>query len=237
MSALAALFGFVLAWGLHLAGAALARRAGRGGGGPAMTGVMPAVVRLAQMALPGGHDQPGWLQLVPLAGIELAGAVFFALWAPHMAPSWQGIAPGLWFCFFALVATTDLAGRWVPNGLVYPAAAIALGAHLLTGDQPLLVSLLGGGLAFGVFALAGWVKPGGLGGGDVKLAAVMGLLFGFPNVLWALLVGGALGALLAVVLLAGKWGLKSMHMPYAPFLCIGAIAALVYSPIPFLVRS
>lgn len=222
MNVLAAVFGLALAWGLHLAGGALAHRAGRT---PARPALLPA---LARLVLP----RPVWGETLPLALIELTGAVFFALWWPGRTPGWQGFLPALWFCFFALIAAADLAARWVPNALVYPAAVAALVGHALAADLPLLASILGGALAFGVFALARLVSPGGLGGGDVKLAALMGLLFGFPNVLWALLVGGTLGALLAVALLAGRRGGKSMQIAYAPFLCIGAVAALVYSPLP-----
>jgi leader peptidase (prepilin peptidase)/N-methyltransferase len=226
MIALAAVMGFLLAWAMRLLGALLARRAGRETG-PAACG--PALVRLVL-------DRSQARSLAPLAGVEVAGALFGGLWLALFGLTWGVVPAALWFCFFVLVASTDVLARWVPNVLVYPAAALALAGHLWTGDQSLPVTLLGGALAFGVFALAAWVKPGGLGGGDVKLAGVIGLLFGFPNVLWALLLGGALGALVAAALLIGKWGAKSMRIPYAPFLCIGAVSALLYSPIPSLLK-
>jgi len=227
MIALAAVTGFLLAWLMRLAGRALAARTGRESG-PA--GVMPALLRLAA-------DRHMAATLAPLAAIEASGALFGGLWMARFGATWQLIPAAMWFCFFALIATTDVLARWVPNLLVYPAAALALAWHLATADQTMLVSLLGGALAYGVFALAAWVRPGGLGGGDVKLAGVIGLLFGFPNVLWALLLGGALGALVAAALLAGKWGTRSMHIPYAPFLCIGAVSALVYSPVSHILKA
>lgn len=226
MIALAAVTGFLLAWGMRLAGAELARRAGRESG-PA--GYAPALLRIAA-------DRRLARDFAPLAGIEAAGALFGGLWVAHFGLTWHLIPAALWFCFFALVAVTDVLARWVPNTLVYPAAALAVIGHLLGGDQSIGVVLVGGALAYGVFALTAWLKPGSLGGGDVKLAGVIGLLFGFPNVLWALLLGGALGALVAAALLIGKWGTRSMHIPYAPFLCIGAVSALVYSPIPSLLK-
>lgn len=155
----------------------------------------------------------------------------FAAWSVRPGLTWAALIPAAWFCFFALVASTDLLCRWVPNSAVYPAAALAVVAHLAAGD-PILAVALGGGLALAVFALAAWLRPGGLGGGDVKLAAVIGLVFGFPGVLWALLVGGALGAAVAAALLVSRNGGRATRMPYAPFLCIGAALALVYSPVP-----
>jgi leader peptidase (prepilin peptidase)/N-methyltransferase len=70
-----------------------------------------------------------------------------------------------------------------------------------------------------------------MGAGDVKLAALIGVVMGFPQVLWALTLGVLAGGLGAVVVLAsGKGGLKS-YIPYGPFLCLGAVLVLLY-PLP-----
>jgi len=73
-----------------------------------------------------------------------------------------------------------------------------------------------------------------MGGGDVKLAALIGLTVGFPQVLWALALGILAGGITALLLvLTPRWGPKS-HIPYAPFLCLGALLALVYDPLPLI---
>jgi leader peptidase (prepilin peptidase)/N-methyltransferase len=77
------------------------------------------------------------------------------------------------------------------------------------------------------------VGRGAMGAGDVKLAALIGVVMGFPQVLAALILGamaGGLGALL--VLATGKGGLKS-YIPYGPFLCLGPILILL-DPLSFL---
>lgn len=133
----------------------------------------------------------------------------------------------LWIAsaFFVVIAVIDMRRRIIPNALVYPAILITLALRLLVlRDDPRGV-LLGGVLAFGVFALTAYLKPGGIGGGDTKLAALIGFLFGFPGVLYALLIGGTAGALVAVTLLVrGKT--KDFGLPYAPFLCAGALVVL-----------
>ena len=72
------------------------------------------------------------------------------------------------------------------------------------------------------------VYPGGMGLGDVKLAALIGLVVGFPLVLLALflsfVLGGAVGA---AALLARRAGMKDA-LPFAPFLAAGAMVALLY---------
>ncbi|MBK9613771.1 A24 family peptidase [Candidatus Amarobacter glycogenicus] len=89
---------------------------------------------------------------------------------------------------------------------------------------------LGGGLALAAFVLAAWLRPGDLGGGDVKLAALIGLIFGFPGVLWPLLLGVGLGGMAAAYLLLRGYG-RRYHIPYAPFLSLGVFIARLYTPL------
>lgn len=130
-----------------------------------------------------------------------------------------------WAAFFIIVALIDFRYRLVLNVMTYPAILIALIAAIANPDS-LRSVLLGGGFAFAVFFAVAWIRPGDLGGGDVKLAALMGLLFGFPGVLLPLILGGSLGALTAVALMLRGQG-RSATMPYAPFLCTGALVALM----------
>lgn len=146
--------------------------------------------------------------------IELAGMVGFVLF-------------GAVFPFLLLLTVIDLRYRLIPNVLVYPAVIVAL---LLAFAQPdfTAAALVGGGMAFGVFYLTALLQPGKLGGGDVKLAGLIGLAFGFPGMLWALLVGGSMGAIVAAYLLLAKRDIPGI--PYAPFLCLGALVALQVNP-------
>ncbi len=165
--------------------------------------------------------------------VELVmGLALVSLW------SLQGwTEKGLWLAlacaFLVLVALIDLRYRLVLNVLILPAVPLVLWVRLATGGNPAAV-VVGGAFGLAIFGAAYLVRPGGLGLGDVKLAGLIGLFLGFPTVLWALLVGVLAGGI-AVVYLAGirRWGL-SRHIPYAPFLCLGAIIALFYNPIPVL---
>ncbi len=134
------------------------------------------------------------------------------------------------YAFFLLIALIDGKHRLVLNVLVYPAIALTLVYHLVAGGQSWTAVGLGGGLALAAFVLAAWLRPGDLGGGDVKLAALIGLIFGFPGVLWPLLLGVGLGGLAAAYLLLRGYG-RRYHIPYAPFLSLGVFIALLYTPL------
>jgi len=161
--------------------------------------------------------------------VELGSGVFLAaLWASSGASQTFWVLSASYF-FLLLIALIDLRHRLVLNLMVYPALAVALAAHLLAADQPLAQVLVGGGMAFAIFFLAGWLRPGQLGFGDVKLATLIGVGVGFPAILWALLIGtGAAGAV--ALWLLSRGASAGTRLPYAPFLCLGALVALLSAP-------
>ena len=135
------------------------------------------------------------------------------------------------YAFFLLIALIDFKYRLVPNALVYPAIVAVVVGHILFTPEFMAEVILGGALTFSIFGLTAWLKPGDLGGGDIKLAFLIGLAFGFPQVLWALIMGVGVGAIAVLYLLVvAQRGLHST-IPYAPFLCLGAMVALLYNPL------
>lgn len=167
-------------------------------------------------------------------GVELFTALLFACLWGRFGPSWKLPLVALGCAFFLLVAIVDLKYRLVPNVLVYPAMVVVLLFHSIPPMGNTLAALLGGLVGLAPFLLTALVRPGGLGGGDVKLAALIGLTVGFPQVLWALTIGILAGGITAILLLlTRRWDMKS-HIPYAPFLCLGVIAALIYDPFPLI---
>ncbi len=129
-----------------------------------------------------------------------------------------------------LVAVTDLKYRLVLNVVIYPTAALVVLWQVFGAQANLVWILIGGTFGLAMFWLVAWLRPGDLGGGDVKLAMLIGLLFGFPHVLWALLIGVVAGGVaIGWLMIARHWQSKA-QIPYAPFLCLGALIALLYNP-------
>ena len=164
-----------------------------------------------------------WLQF----GVELTSAAFFAFVWSQFGLSLDTLSLVGIYIYFLLIAIIDLKFRLVLNVLVYPAAIAVLMIQLVLLRQDPFTTIMGGGLAFAIFALTAWLNPGGLGGGDIKLATLIGFAFGFPQVLWALLAGVGAGAVAAFWLLAPRRRGEKSHIPYAPFLCLGAMLTLI----------
>jgi prepilin signal peptidase PulO-like enzyme (type II secretory pathway) len=164
-----------------------------------------------------------WLDL----SIEVLTLLIFAWFGLRFGLSGTGLLLAAGYVLFLLIAVIDWKYRLILNSVTYPAIIAVLAVHSLILHNDLRAILVGGLLAFGVFYLVFQLRPGQLGGGDVKLAGLIGLTFGFPQVLGALLVGAGVGGAAAVYLLLRRAG-KHYRIPYAPFLCFGAIVILLY---------
>jgi prepilin signal peptidase PulO-like enzyme (type II secretory pathway) len=81
-----------------------------------------------------------------------------------------------------------------------------------------------------MFALLAAARRGALGMGDVKLAAMIGMMTGFPYVLQALTVGVMLGGLAAALALLTRMRRGKQYMPYAPYLVAGSLLTLLHGP-------
>jgi leader peptidase (prepilin peptidase)/N-methyltransferase len=124
-------------------------------------------------------------------------------------------------------ALIDLEHRIIPNRITALGAVLALvlGTALDPAGEP--GRLIAGAAAGGFLLLAALAYPGGMGMGDVKLAAVMGLLLGSavaPAILIALLSGVLVGAV--VIARKGAAEGRKTAIPFGPFLAIGALVAV-----------
>jgi leader peptidase (prepilin peptidase)/N-methyltransferase len=137
---------------------------------------------------------------------------------------------------FLVVLVTDLEHRLIFDRVILPATLFAALASVLTQPRWQL-ALLGGVIAFvvvlGIYLFAGvfararriHIQGGAFGQGDVKLAAFMGIVVGFPNVLPAILYTillGGVGAILflAYQLIAHRRVALTAAIPYGPFFCL-----------------
>jgi leader peptidase (prepilin peptidase) / N-methyltransferase len=124
-------------------------------------------------------------------------------------------------------ALIDLEHRIIPNRITALGAVLALviGLALDPGGEP--ERLIAGTAAGGFLLLAALAYPGGMGMGDVKLAAVMGLFLGPPvaaGILIALLTGVLVGAVI-IARKGARQGRKTA-VPFGPFLALGALVAV-----------
>jgi len=124
-------------------------------------------------------------------------------------------------------ALIDLEHRIIPNRITALGAALALAIGLVLEPATEPARLIAGACAGGVLLLAALTRPGAMGMGDVKLAAVMGLFLGAavaPALLVALFTGVVLGVF--VIARSGVHEGRKTAVPFGPFLAVGAVFAV-----------
>ena len=129
------------------------------------------------------------------------------------------------------VALIDLDHRIIPNRITLPAAVAAVAIGLATAPSSVAEQLIAGGAAGGFLFIFALAYPRGMGMGDVKLAAVLGLFLG-REVGVALLVGVLAGTLLGAAIMArqGVSEGRKVAVPFGPFLALGGVIALWAGP-------
>lgn len=127
----------------------------------------------------------------------------------------------------AAVTLTDLEQRIIPNKILLAGAIICLAIAVPTDPSGLPERAIAAAAAGGVFFLVALAYPAGMGLGDVKLAATMGLFLGravAPAILVALLVGSIVG--IALIARHGSRARK-MAVPFGPFLALGGVVGML----------
>jgi leader peptidase (prepilin peptidase)/N-methyltransferase len=158
----------------------------------------------------------------------LAGAVALT----GLRPATVGLA---WAAGAGLVlGAVDLAVHRLPDRVTYPAAvvcaaALTVDAAVLGSWGALVRALMVAVAVFAVASLAAAAAPAGLGFGDVKLLALLGLVLGWAG--WGVLLAGVFlglltGALVSIVLLATRRAGWRTAIPFGPPLLVGAVLAL-----------
>jgi leader peptidase (prepilin peptidase)/N-methyltransferase len=169
--------------------------------------------------------------------LELATAALFAGASLAFHSPFTAAVVALLFMVLEAVAVIDLEYQIVPNRILYPslvlfAILVALGAAV--GDE---MSLAGAGLGFLAFGggllVVAIISPGGMGMGDVKLAALIGLVLGALGLRYvavAAAVAIILGGLGGIALMALAGASRKAKIPFGPYLAAGAVAATFLAP-------
>lgn len=173
--------------------------------------------------------------------VELISAGFswftfwhFQEWIPYLLYYLLLISP------LIVVTFIDLEHRIIPDVIAIPGIFVGVAVRFImmhgdwttVGVDVLLGIVVGGGFLAVVGLGYEWLKKReGLGGGDIKLAAMLGAFFGWKGIIFILLISSVVGSLAGVVLiLIFRKGMK-YAIPYGPFLAFGAIVYLFWGEV------
>ena len=168
------------------------------------------------------------------AAVELANA---ALWVLCVHFYWEksivlacvyALVTSVFICIFCI----DLEHKLIFDRFQIILLVLAVISIFFDKDFGWLSHIIGGAVGFAIFFLVAWVfekvaKREGLGGGDVKLALVAGLLLGWERLLLSLIVATVPAAIIMSIATKGKEG-EEREFPFAPFLIIGFSVSMFF---------
>jgi len=168
----------------------------------------------------------------------LTGTILFLIWLfvgePILAVFYSFIVLILIF-----ISLLDFQYKIIPDKIVYPGIIIAFLFNLLYSlflessffsmQSRFSLGLLGAEIGFFFLAFLYFLTKGkGMGFGDVKLAILMGLILGWPNILLGLFLGFLFGAIIGVGLIIFRRKKMKSEIPFGPFLTGGMLVALLW---------
>ncbi len=160
--------------------------------------------------------------------IEVLTALLFV--AVYFRTGW---GPALWFRDWPFVASLvamtfiDLELRILPDKLTLPGLVLGLLTAPLAPELGIVNSVIGAVVGFSFFYGLAWLyatlrKIDGLGGGDIKLLAMLGAFIGPLGVFYTVFISSVLGSVVGI-LVSKKGDLMQTAIPFGPFLIVGAL--------------
>ena len=165
--------------------------------------------------------------------VELATALLWSALAWRYGPSLEALRGAVFGTILLGIALTDARAYIIPDEFTWGGLALGLVFAIAGGWPALGEALLGAAVGFGLLWVVGvvgtWMlKQEAMGGGDIKMMAMVGAFLGWKGVLLTIFLGALLGSLIFVPLaLAGRKPL----VPFGIFLALGAAAAYLVGPI------
>jgi leader peptidase (prepilin peptidase)/N-methyltransferase len=167
--------------------------------------------------------------------IEIVSGLFAVAIFARYGLSWEGFF--LYGLVGALLVITfiDIDHQIIPDVITYSGIGVGFITSFFLGHitykESLFGIILGGGLLF-LVALVYYLltKREGMGGGDIKLLAMIGAFLGWKAVIFTIFVGSAIGTVVGGALALRTEEGRKLAIPFGPFLTLGALLFLFFGP-------
>lgn len=146
---------------------------------------------------------------------------------------WSAAAYAALFSALLVVTFIDFDHQIIPDRITLPGIPLGILCAATVLPTGLLNSVLGVLLGGGLLWFMAWISPylfgkEGMGGGDIKLLAMVGAFLGWEPVLLTVLVGAFVGSVTGLSLIALKRLRRDQYLPFGPFLALGAVVAMFF---------
>jgi leader peptidase (prepilin peptidase)/N-methyltransferase len=165
--------------------------------------------------------------------VELANALGYVVlfWFLGFTPATYAYAALL--SGLIVVTGTDLSHQIIPDVVTLPGIAIGLICAVVFLPVGIVDAVAGVVVGGGILWFLAWVSPyvfgkEGMGGGDIKLMAMVGAFLGWKPVLLAIMLGALAGSIVGIGLIATGLMRRDQYLPFGPFLAVGSLTTLLF---------
>jgi leader peptidase (prepilin peptidase) / N-methyltransferase len=158
--------------------------------------------------------------------VEAATALIWVAAAYRYGPEWQALTVAVFFTLLLGIALTDARTYIIPDEFTWGGTVLGILLSLAPGGVSLGQSVLGAAVGFGLLYLAGalgewWLQKPAMGGGDIKMMAMVGAFLGPIGAILAIFLGALVGSIVFLPI-----SLKTKKLvPFGIFLAVGAAVA------------
>lgn len=195
------------------------------------------------------HQQLSWYELIPLVSyimqkgtcrnckrrisfmypfVELITGILFALSYHKFSMDGELLMALLLSSLLMITFTTDVKYMMIPNQILLVFLPLFIVIRFWQPLDPWWSPLAGAVVIFILLTLIILMSKGGMGGGDLKLFVLLGIILGLEKVLLAFLLACLFGALFGVMFMALGKLQKNKPMPFVPYIALGALFAYFY---------
>ncbi|WP_025038975.1 A24 family peptidase [Geobacillus sp. FW23] len=170
----------------------------------------------------GGRISPLYPLMELTTAALLTAAPMWIGWGGRLIVAWTLIS------LLAIIVVSDLRYMLIPDRVLLVFAGLFLMERLVIPFLPWVDMLLGAAVGFSLLWLIAVLSNGGMGGGDVKLFAVLGMVLGWKMVLLAFFLATLYGTIIGLIGMALGRVRRGKPMPFAPAIALGSLTALFF---------
>ncbi|MCM3743479.1 prepilin peptidase [Sporosarcina luteola] len=160
--------------------------------------------------------------------MEFITGVLFAFSYYHIGFTYELIIALLFVSLLVIITVSDYAYMLIPDKVLLPFAIALLILRWPIPTTPWWDSLLGAAVGFAVLYLIAVVSKGGMGGGDIKLFFVIGLVLGTVNTLLTLFLASVIGSIVGIYVLKKTGKGRKTPVPFGPSIAAAAVISYFY---------
>ena len=159
---------------------------------------------------------------------EMMTAFLFAFAYYKIGFQWELAVALLLISLLVIINVSDIAYMLIPNKILLFFLPLVIIGRIISPLDPIWDSIVGAVVGFAILLLIAIVSKGGMGGGDIKLFFLLGLVLGTYNTLLTLFLASVIGMVVGIVVLTVRGQGRKTPVPFGPSIALAAMIVYFY---------